>query len=36
MLSLAPFLFHMGGELFKFAAGLNVTHVPYKGTPEAL
>jgi tripartite-type tricarboxylate transporter receptor subunit TctC len=26
----------MGGELFKFAAGINVVHVPYKGTPEAL
>ncbi len=27
---------HMGGELFKFVAGINVSHVPYKGTPEAL
>ena len=27
---------HMAGELFKFTAGLNVIHVPYKGTPEAL
>jgi tripartite-type tricarboxylate transporter receptor subunit TctC len=27
---------HMGGEQFKFAAGINVVHVPYKGTPEAL
>ena len=27
---------HMGGELFKLAAALDVTHVPYKGTPEAL
>lgn len=27
---------HMGGELFKFAAGINVVHVPYRGTPEAL
>jgi tripartite-type tricarboxylate transporter receptor subunit TctC len=27
---------HMGGEQFKFAAGINVVHVPYRGTPEAL
>jgi tripartite-type tricarboxylate transporter receptor subunit TctC len=27
---------HMGGEQFKFAAGINVVHIPYKGTPEAL
>ena len=27
---------HMGGEMFKFAAGLDVVHIPYKGTPEAL
>jgi tripartite-type tricarboxylate transporter receptor subunit TctC len=27
---------HMGGELFKFSAGLDVVHVPYRGTPEAL
>ncbi len=27
---------HMGGELFKFVAGINVVHVPYRGTPEAL
>jgi tripartite-type tricarboxylate transporter receptor subunit TctC len=27
---------HMGGELFKFTAGINVVHVPYRGTPEAL
>ena len=27
---------HMGGEQFKFAAGINVAHVPYRGTPEAL
>ena len=27
---------HMGGEQFKFVAGINVSHVPYKGTPEAL
>ena len=27
---------HVGGELFKLTAGINVVHVPYKGTPEAL
>lgn len=27
---------HVGGEFFKLAAGINVVHVPYKGTPEAL
>ena len=27
---------HMAGEQFKFMAGLDVVHVPYKGTPEAL
>jgi tripartite-type tricarboxylate transporter receptor subunit TctC len=27
---------HYAGELFKLAAGLDVVHVPYKGTPEAL
>lgn len=27
---------HMGGEQFKFIAGINVVHVPYRGTPEAL
>ena len=27
---------HMNGEQFKLAAGLNIVHVPYKGTPEAL
>jgi len=27
---------HMGGEQFKFVAGINVVHVPYRGTPEAL
>ena len=27
---------HMGGELFKVAAGIDVVHVPYRGTPEAL
>jgi tripartite-type tricarboxylate transporter receptor subunit TctC len=27
---------HMNGEEFKLAAGLNVVHVPFKGTPEAL
>ena len=27
---------HYAGELFKLAAKINVVHVPYKGTPEAL
>lgn len=27
---------HMNGEQFKVAAGINVVHVPYKGTPETL
>jgi tripartite-type tricarboxylate transporter receptor subunit TctC len=27
---------HMVAEQFKYEAGINVTHVPYKGTPEAL
>lgn len=27
---------HYAGELFKLAAGIEVVHVPYKGTPEAL
>ena len=27
---------HYASELFKLAAGINVVHVPYKGTPEAL
>ncbi|HEV2009393.1 MAG TPA: tripartite tricarboxylate transporter substrate binding protein [Burkholderiales bacterium] len=27
---------HMAGEQFKFMSGINVVHVPYKGTPEAL
>ena len=27
---------HLCGEKFRFAAGINVVHVPYKGTPEAL
>jgi tripartite-type tricarboxylate transporter receptor subunit TctC len=27
---------HMCSEQFKFAAGIDVVHVPYKGTPEAL
>jgi tripartite-type tricarboxylate transporter receptor subunit TctC len=27
---------HINGEQFKVAAGVNVVHVPYKGTPEAL
>ena len=27
---------HMNGEKFKVAAGIDILHVPYKGTPEAL
>jgi tripartite-type tricarboxylate transporter receptor subunit TctC len=27
---------HLNGEQFRFAAGINVAHVPYKGSPEAL
>ncbi len=27
---------HMNGEQFKLAANLNVVHVPFKGTPEAI
>ena len=27
---------HINGEQFKVAAGVNIVHVPYKGTPEAL
>src|SRR5262249_6794154 len=27
---------HFNAEKFKFAAGIDVLHVPYKGTPEAL
>src|SRR5262245_14891921 len=27
---------HINGEKFKVAAGIDVLHVPYKGTPEAL
>ena len=27
---------HYGGELFKLAAKINVVHVPYRGTPEAI
>jgi tripartite-type tricarboxylate transporter receptor subunit TctC len=27
---------HMNGEKFKAAAGIDILHVPYKGTPEAL
>jgi len=27
---------HMCGEQIKFAAGIDIVHVPYKGTPEAL
>ncbi len=26
---------HFAGEMFKYAAGVDVTHVPYKGIPEA-
>jgi len=28
--------FHMTGELFKHAAGIDILHVPYKGVPPAL
>ena len=27
---------HVNGEMFKLAAGIEVTHIPYKGAPEAL
>jgi tripartite-type tricarboxylate transporter receptor subunit TctC len=27
---------HVNGEQFKLAAAINVNHIPYKGTPEAL
>src|SRR5688572_4748129 len=27
---------HINGEQFKMAAGINVVHVPHRGTPEAL
>src|SRR5262245_54223367 len=27
---------HMGGEQFKYVTGINVVHIPYRGTPEAL
>ena len=27
---------HMAGEQFKYMAGLDAAHIPYKGTPEAL
>jgi tripartite-type tricarboxylate transporter receptor subunit TctC len=27
---------HINGEQFKLAAGINVVHIPFKGTPEAL
>ena len=27
---------HMAGEQFKFMAGIDAVHMPYKGTPEAL
>jgi tripartite-type tricarboxylate transporter receptor subunit TctC len=29
-------LTHLNGEQFRFAAGINVVHVPYKGVPEQL
>src|SRR5262245_34752365 len=27
---------HMAGELFKFMAGIDMVHVPYRGSPPAL
>lgn len=27
---------HMNGEMFKLEAGINMVHVPFKGTPDAL
>jgi len=27
---------HLGGELFKITAGINIVHVPYKGTAPAV
>jgi len=27
---------HLNGEQFKMVAGINVTHIPYRGAPEAL
>ncbi len=27
---------HLNGEMFRFAAGIDVVHVPYKGVPEQL
>jgi tripartite-type tricarboxylate transporter receptor subunit TctC len=27
---------HLNGEMFRFAAGIDVVHVPYKGVPEPL
>ena len=27
---------HINGEKFKLAAGIDVVHIPYKGTPEAI
>ena len=27
---------HVNGEKFKLAAGIDVVHIPYKGTPEAI
>lgn len=27
---------HLNGEMFRFAAGIDVVHVPYKGVPEVL
>ena len=27
---------HLGGELFKFMTGVEIVHVPYKGSPQAI
>jgi tripartite-type tricarboxylate transporter receptor subunit TctC len=27
---------HLGGELFKFMTGIDIVHVPYKGSPQAI
>jgi tripartite-type tricarboxylate transporter receptor subunit TctC len=27
---------HMNGEMFKLVAGINVVHIPFKGTPDAI